>query len=158
MQQLSPGMGMGAMMHMQPPPDSALVMMRLLDEAKAERAEAKAERVAMQEQLIKLSTPRPAAAAIDEQQIAALYTRLESLQASKLLTDGELTTVEDLIADWVEAQASMVDQVVTEAMLYASGARGATLLPGRQVHKMLKLSAALGKDAAFARQIRRKLL
>ena len=146
-------------MQVQPPPDSALVM-RLLDEAKAERAEAKAERAAMQEQLMKLSIPRPAAAAIDEQQIAALYTRLESLQASKLLTDGELSTVEDLIADWVEIQASMVDQVVTETMLYSysSGARGATFMPGRQVHKLLKLSVALGKDAAFARQIRRKLL
>ena len=54
----------------------------------------------------------------------------------------------------VETQASMVDVVVTEVTLYAMA--GHTFSVGVKVHKMLKISAVAG-DAAFARQIRRKL-
>ena len=53
-------------------------------------------------------------------------------------------------------QASMVGQIVTETMLYAtaSHAFGA----GVKVHKMLKIAAVVTGDVAFARQLRRKFL
>jgi hypothetical protein len=53
-------------------------------------------------------------------------------------------------------QASMVDQVVTEVMLYATV--GHTFSTSVKVHKMLKISAAATGDAAFVRQLKRKLL
>lgn len=54
-------------------------------------------------------------------------------------------------------QASMVGEVVTETLLYHATASHAFGV-GVQVHKMLKISAAISGDAAFARQIRRKFL
>ena len=56
----------------------------------------------------------------------------------------------------VEMQASMVDQIVTETMLYATA--GHAFGVGVKVHKMLKISAVATGDAAFARQLRRKFL
>ena len=53
-------------------------------------------------------------------------------------------------------QASMVDQVVTEVMLYATV--GHTFPAGVKVHKMLKISAVATGDAAFVRQLKRKIL
>jgi hypothetical protein len=67
-----------------------------------------------------------------------------------------LFVLEDVITDWVEVQASMVDQVVTETMLYSSVGRA--LAAGVTVHKLVKVSGATKGDAAFARQVRRKYL
>lgn len=50
----------------------------------------------------------------------------------------------------------MVDQVVTEVMLYATA--GDAFATGVKVHRILKISAVATGDAAFARQLRRKFL
>ena len=106
-------------------------------------------------------------------------------QVRMKITHDELFALEDSVADWVslcsmlccctisdatsdklavadamhtqvEMQASMVDQVVTETTLYATA--GHAFGVGVKVHKMLKISAVMTGDAAFARQLRRKFL
>ena len=169
------------------------------DEAKADmeqqRAEAKAEQTeridAMQRQhaaelaRVQKQVQKPPTAAISEEQLSHLQSRLEGLHMTKLLSDDELFALEDSVADWVslcsmlccctisdattdklavagamhtqvEMQASMVDQVVTETTLYATA--GHAFGVGVKVHKMLKISAVATGDAAFARQLRRKFL
>ena len=108
------------------------------------------------EQLREAPAPKAPVAAIAEAELVALQARLEDIHASKLLTDDELHGVEDLLADWTEVEASMVEQVVTEVMLYASA--GLTFAVGVKVHKLIKISVVTPGDAAFARQVRRKFL
>ena len=80
-----------------------------------------------------------------------------SFCAVVLVSEGELHQLEDTIADWVEMEASMVDQVVTEVMIYATS--GHSFAAGATVHKLIKLATALSEsDASFARQIRRKFV
>jgi hypothetical protein len=141
------------------------------DEAKADRlamearmdqqlAEAKAERAALQAEMeVKFEQQRAGSMpqqAITEAQLVALQTRLEGLHSAELLSDSELYETEDILADWVEVQASMVNQIVTEAMLYASA--GDTFVVGATVHKLIRLSTVTPGDAALARQVRRKFL
>ena len=71
----------------------------------------------------------------NDQQIAALQTRLEALHAAKLLADEELFALEDAIADADEA----VDGDDRAA-------------------RMVALSARMASDASFSRQLRRKFL
>ena len=51
------------------------------------------------------------AEAIPEQRLAALQARLEALHAAKLLGDDELYALEDMVADFVEFEASLVGVV-----------------------------------------------
>jgi hypothetical protein len=89
---------------------------RLRQEAKEERAaqeakldalrteleaKAQAEREELRHEMAELRAEMKPVAAISEQQIAALQARLEAAHAAQLLTDEELFTLEDLIADWV---------------------------------------------------------
>eukprot|EP01046_Picozoa_sp_COSAG06_P011848 COSAG06_NODE_682_length_13115_cov_17.917793_7_plen_123_part_00 len=85
------------------------------DEAKADmeqqRAEAKAEQTeridAMERQhaaelaRVQKQVQKPSAAAISEEQLSHLQTRLEGLHMTKLLSDDELFALEDSVADWV---------------------------------------------------------
>jgi hypothetical protein len=109
----------------------------------------------LEQQRAELS-PHPPRSAITQSDLAALQARIGELHMTKLLSDDELYTLENLIADWVEVQASIVDQVVTEAMLFASA--GLTFAAGAKVYSLLKLSTAMAGDAAFARQVRRKFI
>lgn len=93
--------------------------------------------------------------AISDAEIAALQARLESLHAAKLFADEELYALEDLVADFVELTASMPSGV-TEAAIYSSP--GNTFHAASKLHKLVRLSAAMAGDAAFARQARRKYL
>ena len=69
-----------------------------------------------------------------EQQLPALQARIEALHAAKLLSDDELFSIEDLIADLeVGSEDTRVGQLIT-------------------------LSSRMAGDAAFSRQIRRKIL
>ena len=77
------------------------------------------------------------ASKLREQQLAALQSRVESLHASKLLTDEELYRLEDMIADGLEEDGP--------------GGGGAQLLT-----KLVALSSRMAADGAFARQLRRK--
>ena len=91
-------------------------------------------------------TPRPA---VTEEQLATLQSRLEAMHAAQLLTDEELFSLEDCLADYFELKATY--SVVTAEMLHAN-ADAVKLL------KLIVLSEGLGKDAAFARQARRKFM
>ena len=102
-----------------------LKMERLRDEAIEARVQAAVE------QEWKAAT----AAQLRDHQLAALQTRLEALQAAKLLTDDELYAAEDAIADSLEGSDD--DRV----------AAGLIVLSGR-----------MPSDASFSRQLRRKFL
>ena len=100
------------------------IIERMETKMQEQRDEAKAERAALEAKVEQLSTP---AAAISQEELVALQKRVESLHTDKLLSDEELYLIEDLISDWVETQASMVDQTVTAVMLYASAVRHNTI-------------------------------
>ena len=148
--------------------ESQTVIERLLDAAKADRAEAKADRAAVEARLearladqrqemettiAKLTAPAPAA--ISDEQIASLQARLEALYTAKMLSDEELYALEDLVADFIELSVSAAD-VITKQMVYSSP--GETFTVAIKLHTLVGLSAAIAGDAAFARQIRRKYL
>ena len=78
--------------------------------------------------------PQPAREAISEAQLEALQARLHALHASQLLSDDELFSIEDVIADLeVGSDDTRVEQLIT-------------------------LSGRMAGDGAFSRQIRRKIL
>jgi predicted RNase H-like nuclease (RuvC/YqgF family) len=70
-----------------------------------------------------------------DQQLPALQARIEALHAAQLLTDAELFSIEDVIADSLEA--------TTDDM---------------RVGRLIALSGRMTGDAAFSRQLRRKAL
>jgi hypothetical protein len=89
------------------------------------------------------------AEAISAQQLASLQARLEALHAAKLLTDGEVHTLEDTIADYLELRSLMAGSTVTRDTANSSEAVGKLL-------KLIGLSEGIAADGAFARQARRK--
>jgi hypothetical protein len=88
-------------------------------------------------------------AAVSDDELTALQTRLVSLHAAKLLQDEELFVLEDLIADFVELGGT-----VTKEMLISTGAPA--FEAAAKLHKLVLLSEKMPGDAAFARQARRK--
>jgi hypothetical protein len=74
------------------------------------------------------------AAKLRDHQLAALQSRIEAMHAAKLLSDDELFSIEDVIADLeVGSDDTRLGQLIT-------------------------LSSRMAGDAAFSRQIRRKIL
>ena len=69
-----------------------------------------------------------------EQQLPALQSRIEAMHAAKLLSDDELFSIEDVIAD-LEVGSD-----------------------DTRVGQLIALSSRMAGDAAFSRQIRRKIL
>ena len=149
--------------------ESLALVERLLDEARADREQAKTERAEWEARLEQqrkemedrldakdVRIQQQQSEAITQEQLATLQARIEGLHTAKLLADEELFALEDMIADWVEVQASVVGQVVTELALYATA--GQPFGVGVKVHKMIKISEVATGDAAFARQLRRKFV
>ena len=112
------------------------------------------QRQELEEHLAKVATPPTEA--VSEEALALLQARLESLHSAKLLSDAELYSLEDAVADFVELKASMAGQPITQAMIYAPLAR--SCCTASKLHKLVNLSASMVGDAAFARQIRRKFV
>jgi hypothetical protein len=111
-------------------------------EAKTEKMEAK-----MQRQLTELEAklaPRPA---VSMTQLTDVLGRLEALHAAQLLTEAEHFSLEDLVTDFIELQAS--SGPITEEMLHLHHTAA-------RVHKMVAVSTTVPSDATFARQLRRK--
>ena len=103
---------------------------RLLEEAaEKQRQETEGKIEAVEARVVKVEQERQLAA------LPGLQARLESLHASKLLTDDELYTLEDVIADSLEGEGGG---------------------SGEQVAKLLVLTERMAGDAALARQLRRK--
>ena len=88
-------------------------------------------------------------ASFSGEQIASLGTKLEALHATQLLSDEELFTLEDTVADYVELQSSM--GVVTLGAAHAIRAAD-------KLVKLVALSDHIVADGAFSRQARRKYL
>ena len=82
-----------------------------------------------------------------ETRIAVLGARLEAVHASKLLSDAELYTLEDVIADYIDCKSATVSASSEEI---AAATDRALRLAG--------LSEGLPKDGAFVRQARRKVI
>ena len=100
------------------------------------------------------ATPAPA---ISDEELIALQARLEALHAAELLAEAELFVVEDLIADFVELQATVPDGgVLSQEAIYS--AVGGSCAPAVKLHKLVRLSNKMGSDAAFARQVKRKFV
>ena len=122
---------------------------RIRQEAKAEQAELRQD---MQQQMDALREEMKPAHAITDQQLASLQARLEALHAAKQLTDDELYTLEDAVADYMELRSLMgCGATVTAEMAHSSGAVAKLL-------KLIGLSEGIAADKAFARQARRKCL
>ena len=124
-------------------------------EAKLEkqRQEAEAEKSEMRAEIDKQRAEMQAAMApqevISSSQIEALETRLEALHRAKLISDDDLNSLEDCIADYFEAKAAI--GVVTAEVASAISAVG-------KLRKMIVLSEGVSKDGTFARQARRKFV
>ena len=98
----------------------------------------------MEAKFAQLSTPREL---ISDAQLEALETRLEALHAAKLLSDDELGSLEDCMADGIEATADC--DALTRDAVQSSPSMS-------RLHKLIVLSEKMSKDAMFARQARRK--
>ena len=77
-------------------------------------------------------------------------TRLEALHSAGLLTEAELFGFEDRLADFLEIQTAFGSAVTVEL------ARTNEVVG--KVQAMVVLNEGLTKDAAFARQARRKFV
>ena len=110
--------------------------LRRESEAKAEQLRQQSQTTAEQlrqeiEQLRAETAARPPLAMnmIDEEQLAALQSRLQSMHGAKLLTDDELFSLEDMIVDCIEvmptAGASAVEVEKVAKMLLVSVIEGA---------------------------------
>ena len=104
---------------------------------RAERLEAQIEQI----------TSHGAEEVISETQVLALGSRLEALHAAGLLTDEESNSLEDLVADFIEARAT-VGAVTANVVRFNPAAD--------KTQRLMALSESMPKDAAFARQARRK--
>ena len=129
---------------------------RAKQEMEAKVEQAKQEARADMDQLREQMTPPEQSPAISDDELAALQARFESLHAAQLLTDEELYASEDLCADFVELQASVLDGgVLTMDAIFRAVRHTPAAL---QVYKLVRLSGSMASDAAFARQLRRKFL
>ena len=119
-------------------------------EAKLERAQADMDKLREE-----MKAQQREAVTADE--LSALQARLEALHAAQLLADEELHMVEDLCADFVELQAAVPNGgVLTQNTIYS--AVGHSYAAAVKLHKLVRLSASMGSDGAFARQLKRKFL
>ena len=113
---------------------------RQQSEAKAEQLRHEIEQ--LQAQAEAAARPPLALDAIDEDQLAALQSRLQSMHGAKLLTDDELFSLEDAIVDCIEVMPTA----------------GASASEVERVSRMLVVASKVPSDGTLARQLRRKLL
>ena len=134
-----------------------VVLLGQQKEAKLELAQARQEMETKMEKLREEMTPPEPAPAITEEELATLQARVQALHAAQLLADEELFVAEDLCADYLELQASVpsggvLTQEAIQTCVGHSYAAAAKLL------KLVRLSAGMASDAAFARQLKRKFV
>jgi hypothetical protein len=68
----------------------------------------------------------------------------------------ELFVLEDVIGDYVELKTEMAGRVVTEQTMHV--APSISFAQAAKVHKLAALASAIPSDAAFARQLRKRIL
>ena len=126
---------MSAMEQQRQDAEAKLEAQRQEAEAQSKDADARAEQV------------REVAAAkscVSEAQLEALQARLDALHQAKLLTDDEVYTLEDCVADFIECRSSAT---------VAAAEMGAA---AEKAKKLVGLSEGVAKDGMLARQLRRK--
>ena len=126
--------------------DALPLMERLLEEARAEKAELRAEVHQLRREL----APVQPLQEVSDEQLVALQARLEAVHAAKLLSDEEFFALEDLCADFAELQPA-VGAVRSEAEALAFGLVA-------KMRRLVCISEKMVADAAFTRQARRKFL
>ena len=124
-----------------------------LESVRAEKAESQATMAAKLSEIEDMTRERLQPVikeVLPVESLAALQVRLESLHTAGLLADEELFSLQDAIADHLEARsASGGCAVITASMLGGNPTAAA-------VHKMLTLSKGFSSDSALARQLKRK--
>ena len=96
---------------------------------------------------------------MSSEELLALQTRLAKLHDASLLSDGELVTLEDHVADYIELKVEAPHLIVTSEMISALPASGdGRWEAARALAKIHGFIAAIPGDAALARQLRRKIL
>ena len=104
------------------------------------------ERQGLEAKIERLATPQAAVAA---EQLSALQRRLEALHATKLLQDEELFALEDIVAEFVELEATTGP--VTHEVVQVAPADS----PVAKLVKLVALSERIVSEGAFARQVRK---
>jgi hypothetical protein len=118
------------------------------------RQEARAERAALEVAVAELRTE-----AVSTDQLATLQARVEGLHGAALLSDDELSTLEDLILDASDLRQSMAPEIITPQMVNAvGGGRAPVFAAVQRVHRLVLASQTFRSDAGFARQLRRRWL
>jgi hypothetical protein len=110
--------------------------------ARLVQSEMAAEIAALRDEAKRAIEKPPLAGVLDEEQLMSLQERLQALYKAKLLTDEELFTIEDVLADCVEVMSG--------------GGSCVGIAVVGEVVKIVALSERIGSDASFARQLRRK--
>ena len=123
-------------------------LQEIRQQAATEQDTLRREMGAKMDQMRRDQTPTPPEVAISEQQLSALQARLGAIHGAKLLSDEELHVLEDLVADYVELEASLAVAITINAA-QLSETVGKLL-------KLVALSERMAADTAFARQVRRK--
>ena len=95
---------------------------------------------------------------VSAEDLTALQERFERLHGSKLLSDAQYFTLEDLISDGAELRQSLLPHLITSEQANATPAQRATFGVALKLSKVVGCSATFGSDTAFARQLRRKYL
>jgi DNA repair exonuclease SbcCD ATPase subunit len=99
---------------------------------------------------IKLETQRQeieqkdAMTSVSDAQLERLQERLDALHQAKLLTDDEMTALEDKVADFIDCRASVAPRDIGAA----SGI----------VRKLVGMCEGVSKDGMLARQLRNRYL
>jgi hypothetical protein len=94
--------------------------------------------------------------AVSGEQLLALQSRLESLHAANLIADEELYSIEDAVADFSDLRQSLLPQKIT--LEHVNSAPGNTFEAAAKLLMIVGASETFAtSDAAFARQLRRKL-
>ena len=81
--------------------------------------------------------------------VCRLQVRLEALHEGGLLSDDELGSLEDTVADCYEFKAALPQGVATLELIHTNP-------QATKAFKLVTLSEGMAKDKAFARQAKRK--
>ena len=94
--------------------------------------------------------------AITSQQLSALHVRFEALHAAQLLSQEDLFSLEDALADYSSLVAELLPRVVTVEV--ANHAIGEQFAVAAKLLKIVCAASVFGSDAAFARQLKRQFV
>ena len=113
-----------------------------------------AERRALKAEVAEMRAERTEKECISASDLVAVATRLEKLHAAGLLEDREFFGFEDALSDFSDLRRSMHPQLISSHML---NVLGSDLPAVKCVARIVGGSGIFQSDAAFARQLKRKV-